>query len=124
MAPSCRHESDTALYYQTLDIRLLGRGWRWMDIKPQSVCMCVGRIQGGRECMWSSLSKNREWWWGWGAAPCMMYRIANCVVAAIASKNKGVFMSSLTDLAFINVLPPSLPHYHQPPRIAPLPPLF
>lgn len=39
----------------------------------------------------------------------MMYHVADCVAAAIASKNKGVFMSSLTDLVFINVLPPFLP---------------
>lgn len=43
----------------------------------------------------------------------MMYHIANCVAAAITSKNKGVFMSSLTDLVFINVLPSFLPHSFQ-----------
>lgn len=54
-----------------------------------------------------------------------MYHVADCVAAAITSKNKGVFMSSLTDLVFINVLPPFfLPHYHQPPHITPLPPII
>lgn len=58
------------------------------------------------------------------ASLCMMYHVADCVAAAIASKNKGVFMSSLTDLVFINVLPPFLPHYHELPHITPLPPLY
>lgn len=49
---------------------------------------------------------------GWAVLP-LMYRIANCLAAAVTSKNKGVFMSSLTDLAFINVLPPFLSHHHQ-----------
>ncbi len=49
-----------------------------------------------------------------------MYHVADGVAAAVTSKNKGVFMSSLTDLVFINVLPPFLPHNHQPPHITPL----
>lgn len=39
---------------------------------------------------------------------CVMYHVPDCVAAAVTSKNKGVFMSSLTDLVFINVLPPFL----------------
>lgn len=49
----------------------------------------------------------------WGgdssAVLCVMYHVPDCVAAAVTSKNKGVFMSSLTDLVFINVLPPFLP---------------
>lgn len=56
---------------------------------------------------------------------CMMYHVADCVAAAITSKNKGLFMSRLTDLVFINVLaPPAYPPtatIHTP---APLPPFY
>lgn len=58
----------------------------------------------------------REWWkcvcvcgGDSSAVLCVMYHVPDCVAAAVTSKNKGVFMSSLTDLVFINVLPPFLP---------------
>lgn len=41
MAPSCRQESDTVLYYQAVGIKLLGRAGGKRDIKPRSVCVYV-----------------------------------------------------------------------------------
>lgn len=43
MAPSCRHESDTAHYYQALDIRLLGSGTeveRGIKLQNERMCKC------------------------------------------------------------------------------------
>lgn len=46
----------------------------------------------------------------WG----VMYHMAHSAAAAISCKNKGVFMSSLTDSVFINVLPRALPRSDAP----------
>lgn len=65
MAPSCRHESDTVLYYQAAGIKLLGRAGGKGDIKPRSVCMCGSPRK--REHMWSSGGNTRRrglGWWG------------------------------------------------------------
>lgn len=45
----------------------------------------------------------------------VMYHMAHSAAAAIPCKNKGMFMSSLADLVFINVLPHSLPLGDSPP---------
>lgn len=82
-------------------------------------CVCVyvtswRPSQREREYMRSSWSNRKGmvkvcvWGGDSSAVLCVMYHVPDCVAAAVTSKNKGVFMSSLTDLVFINVLPPFL----------------
>lgn len=110
MAPSCRHESDTAHYYQALDIRLLGSGTGGVLSLKMSACVNVVFMKsgGGRRGV---------------GVPVHDVSHCDCVAAAVTSKNKGVFMSSLTDLVFINVLPPffSLPPPSASTRHSPFP---